>query len=119
MKTIDVLIIRTDGTEEVHQVSADDWVGAAEKLIDAECMDSVNLRDRRIMFVDDFGWETETVTEDNAVLPNGQVGFKMSLIPVRARKPINAKATALYRAVCRPGIVHQIAGDVAILRDDD
>jgi hypothetical protein len=34
-------------------------------------------------------------------------------------KPVNQKATALYHAVCRPGTLHQIHGDVVIVSDRD
>jgi hypothetical protein len=39
--------------------------------------------------------------------------------PLWPRKPINAEATKIYHTVCRPGTMHQIAGDVAICRDKD
>ena len=35
------------------------------------------------------------------------------------RKPVNAKATALYHAIYRPGTVHQIHGNVVILNNRD
>jgi hypothetical protein len=34
-------------------------------------------------------------------------------------KPVNPKATELYHAVCKPGTVHAIHGDVAIVNDED
>jgi hypothetical protein len=34
-------------------------------------------------------------------------------------KPINPKATELYRGVCRPGTPYSIHGDVAIVNDED
>jgi hypothetical protein len=34
-------------------------------------------------------------------------------------KPINPKATALYHAICRPGTMFSIHGDVAIASDRD
>jgi hypothetical protein len=34
-------------------------------------------------------------------------------------KPINAKATALYHARCKPGTVHQIHGHAVIVNDKD
>jgi hypothetical protein len=34
-------------------------------------------------------------------------------------KPVNPKATALYHAICKPGTLHSIHGDVAIVHDGD
>jgi hypothetical protein len=34
-------------------------------------------------------------------------------------KPVNAKATELYRAKCNPGTPFSIHGDVAIVNDAD
>lgn len=34
-------------------------------------------------------------------------------------KPVNAKATELYHRNCRPGTIHPICGDVAIVFDKD
>lgn len=48
---------------------------------------------------------------------NGNGSFELKCI--RARKPVNAKATELYHAVCKPGTTHQIVGDVAIVNDED
>jgi hypothetical protein len=86
---MNVHIIRTDGREERLQMSFED----IEKAIDARGMDSVNLRDGRVMLVDDMGHVIE---------------------PLR---PVNRKATALYHGVCVPGTTHQIVGDVAIVVD--
>lgn len=36
-----------------------------------------------------------------------------------AGKPVNPKATELYHAVCYPGTIHQIHGDVAVANDSD
>lgn len=33
--------------------------------------------------------------------------------------PVNAKATELYHANCRPGTTHEIRGDVCIVLDED
>lgn len=104
-----VTIIKTDGTESVHDVNG---IRQIMELIGALALDSVNLRDGRVMFVDDNGYET--VVRDNPHSP----GFT-ELVPVKARKPVNAKATALYHAVCIPGTTHRIVGDVAIVLDAD
>jgi hypothetical protein len=78
--------------------------------IGCESIDAVNLRNGKIMAVDDNGWECEMVQ-----LGPGHFAMK----PLWPRKPINAEATKIYHTVCRPGTTHQIAGDVAICRDKD
>jgi hypothetical protein len=86
-------VILVDGTETIHQ----DKPSIAEimRLIDCDCLDTVTIDRKRqtVMFVDDTG------------MLDG--------------KPVNAKATALYHAICRPGTVHQIHGDVVIVNDGD
>lgn len=97
-------VIRTDGKEE-HYV----WKFAdIRKLIGADTLDTVNLRDGRVMMVDDNGYETRTVMHPQGVA---------ELVPVRAKKPFNAKATSLYWKVCKPGTTQAIVGDVAIVLD--
>lgn len=96
-------IIRTSGAEERVDCSFD----GIRKLIAADCFDTVNLRDGRVMLVDDNGYESEAVP----------TAYGVKLNPVRARKPVNRKATALYHAVCHPGTTHEIVGDVAIVVD--
>jgi len=107
-----VLVIRADGTEEV--VKGKPKVAAIRSLISAEGLDFVRIGklvpNDVIMAVDDFGWETEQIEHSPT---------HIELRPIRPRKPLNAKATALYLAVCRPGTTHQIAGDVAIFHDED
>lgn len=103
-----VQVIRTDGTEEDHEIPVS--FAAIEKLIGASCTDSVNLGDGSVMIVDDNGYDTETVDHG---------GGHFELKCVRARKPVNAKATQLYLAICVPGTTHQIVGDVAIALDAD
>ena len=84
-----------------------------EKLIGATCTDSVRLRHLGpptiMMIVDDNGYETRAVTKGNVT----------TLVPIKARKPVNDVATALYHANCVPGVTHQIVGDVVIVPDDD
>lgn len=86
-------IIRVDGTETMHEGKAS--IGIIERAIGALCLDTVIL-DRaaeQIMLVDDTG------------MSDG--------------KPVNPKATALYHSICKPGTVHAIHGDVAIVNDGD
>jgi hypothetical protein len=89
MKLRQYKVIRMDGTETVHAGT----VSTVEicKLIGCDGLDTVTIDRRRqtVMFVDDTG------------MLDG--------------KPVNAKATALYHAICRPGTVHQIHGDVVIV----
>jgi len=63
------------------------------RAIGADAADTVNLRDGRVMVVDDTG------------MVEG--------------KPVNQQATELYRSVCRPGVTHPICGDVAVCVDED
>lgn len=102
-------IIRTDGTQEV----VDAPFRRINKLIDCTLTDTVNLHDGRIMLVDDLGYETEMV--NHGAGPDDVHRFESKC--VKARKPVNATATALYHGVCRPGTTHQIVGDVAIVVD--
>src|SRR6266446_4541565 len=99
----DVLIIRTDGTEETHSIPGfrsnyDGHRAALVRLLKFDKFDIVNLRDGRCMYVDDEGYKTETVTHPGLI----------SIVPVQAKKPYNRKATELYWAICKPGTTHQI-----------
>lgn len=107
---MNVEIIRVSGQVEQHNVPRGGSMDAIAVLIGAQTLDTVNLRDGRVMLVDDGGWETEMVD---------QGGGHLALKPIRARKPINPGATELYHSVCVPGTTHQIAGDAAIARDED
>lgn len=86
-------VIRTDGTEQL--LDAPVSISQIEKLIHAELLDTVNMRDagRHVMLVDDNG--------------------------ISKGLPVNEKATQLYHSVCIPGTTHQIHGDVVIVPDDD
>lgn len=105
-------VIRCDGTEEPLSGPVSSIVAC--KLIGAETFDVVPLRHLgqplQVMLVDDHGYETRTIERDAG---------HFELRPVRARKPVNAKATALYHANCQPGTTHQIVGDVVVTLDSD
>jgi hypothetical protein len=105
-------IIRTDGTEEPLERPISNREAA--QRIGAASLDSVALRHLgdplQVMLVDDGGWEYEVVE-----LAPGHFEHRTT----KPRKPINRKATELYLANCHPGTTHQIAGDVAIVFDDD
>lgn len=105
-----VTILRTTGATEQHELPRPGIFKRIENLIGSSSCDGVNLRDGRVMFVDDFGYETETINHGNG---------RFELRPVRARKPVNAEATKLYHAICQPGTTHAIVGDVAIVNDAD
>lgn len=115
---MNIHIIRTDGREERHAISRALAMNTIRRLIDAKMLDTVNLRDGRVMLVDDAGYEITVV--DKGLQPMG-AGATLAQTyknePVRARKPVNEKATTLYHGVCRPGTTHQIVGDVAIVVD--
>ena len=104
-----VLVIRTDGREEIHEIARATAVSTINRLIGADTFDAVNLRDGRVMLCDDDGWECRA--EPRA--------YGLEMVPVAPRKPLNPKATALYLSVCQAGTTHQIAGDVAIALDED
>lgn len=125
-----VIVIRTDGTEETHNVRFDQVAA----LIGARDLDTVNLfrnpenvksfgMRRPIMAVDDGGYEIEEVNHGPgpAFVAGRMVeaGFRLERKPVRALKPVNERATFLYHSVCIPGTTHKIVGDVAILDDED
>lgn len=82
-------VIRVDGTEEEFFEKMD--MRKISDLIHADTLDTVNLRNGKVMIVDDIG--------------------------VAKNLPINEKATRLYHEVCRPGTTHPIRGDVAIVPD--
>jgi hypothetical protein len=84
-------IIRTSGAEETIDGRA--TIAGIEKAIGASILDTVNLRDGRVMFVDDNG--------------------------ISKNLPVNPAATGLYHSVCRPGTTHQIRGDVAVVYDNE
>jgi hypothetical protein len=107
---MNVTIIRCDGTEETHVLDRRTVWDDLERLIGARYTDVVNLRDGRVMVVDDEGYETKAVQKTPGWV---------SLEPVRPLKPDNAKATALYHAVCFPGVTHRIVGDVAVIHDEE
>ena len=99
------LILRADGREEVvhKKVTGNNL----RRDIGAKMLDFVSLgRGDLEMAVDDNGWETRAEERP----------YGMELIQVRPLKPINHKATEIYRAL---GSTGQIAGDVAIFHDHD
>jgi hypothetical protein len=83
-------IIRVDGTETLHE-RTERYIRDIGTLLGCDALDTVTIDRKRqtVMFVDDTG------------MVDG--------------KPVNAKATALYHAVCKPNTIHQIHGDVAIV----
>jgi hypothetical protein len=93
MKPATYKIIRIDGTETLHEGKP--TIREICRLIGCDGLDHVTIDRRRqtVMFVDDTG--------------------------MLDRKPVNAKATALYHAICKPGTLHQIHGDVVIVNDAD
>lgn len=93
-KLAKVQIVRVDGTREHHEVGRHILIPWIARMIGApQALDTVNLRDGRIMLVDDTG------------MIDG--------------RPQNLEATTLYHTVCRPGTTAPICGDVAIALDED
>lgn len=104
-----VEILRTNGQREEHAIPhrGSDLLHWIYGRIGAELTDTVNLRDGRVMIVDDRGYETDTIDH----------GTHIELKCTKPLKPVNAAATQIYHSVCRPGTTHQIVGDVAITLD--
>lgn len=86
-------IVRTSGDIETRECAPLAAINTVTRAIGAELTTTVNLRDGRIMLVDDAG--------------HGK------------HLPINTSATRLYWSVCKPGTHWQIRGDVAIVNDVD
>jgi len=84
-------VLRASGTREPlpHPIT----ITKAAELIGADTLTTVNLRDGRIMLVDDTGHHKGL--------------------------PINAEATSLYHSICRPGTTWKIVGDAVIVFDAD
>jgi hypothetical protein len=105
-------LIRTDGS--TMELPAGLTMEELSALIGAELCDVVSLRHLgeplHVMLVDDAGYET-------SLHQRGPGHFE--LVTGRARKPINAEATALYRANCEPGATDEIVGDVVVVPDSD
>ncbi len=93
MGRIAVEIIRADGVHKTASIDGNNWLHETEQLIGADILDTVDLRDGRLMFVDDLGHSKDL--------------------------PSNPEATALYHKICKPGTTHQIKGDVVIGNDKD
>lgn len=90
---ITVEIIRISGKRETKQIPKDVVWKEIDAIIGAQFLDHVNLRDGRMMWVDDLGHDKQL--------------------------PTNAIATELYWSVCRPGTLHRIVGDVVITNEAD
>lgn len=110
MSLASVEILRTNGKREEHQVGKHILMDWCQRMIGAKLVDTVNLRDGRVMLVDGDGYETQAIER-----APGHVELK----PVRAKRPVNEAATRLYHGICKPGTTHQIVGDVAIAWDRD
>lgn len=89
----EVEVIRCNGTREKATISRTQMVASCNQLLGVVAFDVVNLRDGRVMLVDDTG------------LVDG--------------KPVNPEATKLYLAICKPGTRASIHGDVVIAIDED
>lgn len=93
-----------------------------EQAIGATTTDTVQLRHlgvpRMVMFVDDGGYETETIDHGMKDTNLGRA-HHTELRPTKALRPVNVIATAIYHANCVPGTTHQIVGDVFICPDED
>ena len=88
-------LIRADGTK--LDLPAAHSIEQHRKLIGANTLDTVTLhhmgQPRHVMLLDDIGHVK--------------------------RLPVNAEATRLYHANCKPGTTHTIRGDVIVVPDAD
>jgi hypothetical protein len=110
-----VTILRSSGTEERYAIAREELAVAIARLIDARTIEAVRLRSGRVMLVDEDGYDVELV----ARTPPPGYAFAYERVPVRALKPANPPATALYHDVCPAGTTHEIVGDVAIVEAAD
>jgi hypothetical protein len=85
--------LTTEGKITVHEYPGKVSFRVLAELVDYEWFDFVNLRDGRVMAVDDTG--------------------------ILDGKPVNPIATAIYHSVCIPGCTQTIHGDVLIVNDSD
>lgn len=92
---MNIQVIRASGAIEQHEIPKHRAFEAIEKLIGASGCDTVNLRDGRVLIVDDCGAIAD---------------------PPR---PANPEATKLYHSVCRTGTTWEIKGDAAVALDAD
>lgn len=89
-----ITLIKTNGEESEHEFIKL-TITELKKLVIYEVFDTVNLRDGRIMMVDDEGHIKKNPP------------------------PVNPVATALYHSVCVPGTTWPILGDIIITYDED
>jgi hypothetical protein len=89
-------VIRTDGTEQLIQERPS--IRRISALIGAVTCDTVTLTRRG------FRAAIMMICDDTGMV---------------AGKPVNPKATELYHAVCYPGTIYAIHGDVAVAHDSD
>jgi len=92
-KLCKVTIFRVSGLREEYEIPKHGLLRKVHELIGAEVGDSVNLRNGKVMIVDDTG------------LIDG--------------KPINPEGTDLYYERCGGVTPNNIHGDVAICTDND
>lgn len=90
---MNITFMLVSGNEYVAETLPNRAINVIHTFLRAEVLDTVNLRDGRVMMVDDLGHSKGL--------------------------PVNEKATELYHGICKPGTTHQIVGDVAIVVDAD
>lgn len=111
-----IRLLSTDGSEQAAIVNKDlIWAWLRDRLAAAN-LEFVNLRDGRILIVDQDGWASQLVERDP--LPGYDTTHE--LVPTIARKPVNPAATALYRTIAPDRYrEHSIVGDAAVVLDKD
>lgn len=88
-------IVRVDGTREQREINRRNPFKDIDRIIDCNVCDTVNMRDGRVMIVDDLG--------------------------LQKNRPVNPAATEIYQSIYprakQSGAV--IVGDVVIANDED
>lgn len=106
-------LIRCDGTSKALPPGMS--LSAIRELIGAaDGLDTVPLHHLgeplHVMLVDDRGYDFEVIQHSP-----GHFEHRAT----HARKPLNPEATRLYHMNCKPGVTHQIVGDVVVVPDLD
>jgi len=111
-----VTILRTDGREEIHEVPRKTFRDTVSTLIGAVHLETLRVVNG-FMILDEDGYDVELVDHGPGRFEGEEYVLRVERRAVHARKPVNAKATALYHEVCPPGTTHEIVGDVAFVKE--
>ena len=101
-----VEIIRTTGTSEQHDIPFNE---VPDQLKTSQIA-TFEIGDGRTMVLDSVGTQMKPIEFDDDDQPKPAE---------REPKPVNEKATAMYRAVAGSDQAYEVRGDVAILNASD